>query len=641
MIGFFRRFLTSWFALGLLAVVLIAFVLTGVGRDPFGGAGPAGTLAKVGGGTISDVEFNKTWQRFVAKLREDNPKATPEQAARAGAVDQLLDQAISGRAIERFAADQGIAAGDKLLDAEIASTPEFQLAGRFDQGRYEAVLEQNRLSDREVRDELRGNLLRRQMLAPVGAGAATPVGQALPYARLILEARQGLIGVVPAAALKNVPQPSQADLVAFYTAHKVAFTIPERRSFRYAMIDPAALGAANPPGEADIAVYYRDHATQYAATDKRRLAQAVLPDQATAQRLVDAAKTGDFDAAAVSVAKLTRADIEIGSRTQAEFATATSADVARAAFALPEGGVSAPIKSAFGWHVVHVEGIEHGVGTPLDKARPEIVAALVKQRGAAKATDIVDQLQAASAKNGVNFADVARRFGLTVTQSPPLTATGAGPTATSPDPATKALVAAAFQSDPGEHPSVEDLGQGRAALFQLAEVLPPALPPLAQIQPAVAAAWDAEARARAVRGVADVIAAEVRPGTPLAAALLKRGLPPPQPISVRRLDLLRPGARVPPPVITLFTLPLHGVIAQSAGPQGAWVVQVSTIIAGDPAAAPQVVAGIRQQFAQLGANELVEQFARASQTAVGVKRNTGEIARVRARFSGQADAQAR
>lgn len=637
MIGFFRRFLTSWFALALLALVLIAFVLTGV-RDPFGGGGPAGTLARVGKIDISEADFSKLWQRAMGKLREDNPKITPEQAARSGAVDQLLDQTISSRALEVFAADQGIAAGDKMLDAEIAAVPNFQVAGRFDQRTYENVLSQQRLTDREVRDGLRGDILRRQLLAPLGAGAVTPVGQALPYARLILEARQGLIGVIPAAALKSVPQPTPADLSAFYTAHKAAFTIPERRSFRYALIDPQVLGAATPPSEAEIAAYYQAHANQYAATEKRRLAQAVVPDQATADRLATAARAGGFDAAAASVAKLTRADIEIGSRTQAEFATATSPEVARAAFALPDGGISEPIKSDFGWHVVHVEAIEHGAATLLEKARPEIIAALVKQRGAAKVTDLIDQLQSASAKNGATFADLVRRFGLAGTQSPPLTATGAAPTGETPDPALKPLIAAAFQSDPGENPSVEDLGQGRAALFQLAEVTPPTLPTLAQIQPAVAAAWDQVARARAVQGIAAAIAAEVKAGTPMAAALAKRGLPAPQPVNVRRIDLLRPGARVPPPILTLFSLPQGGVAPQSAGAQGAWVVQTLAITTGDPATAPQVVMGIRQQFAQLGANELVEQFARASQQAVGVRRNADTIARVRARLSGQADA---
>ena len=69
MISFFRRFLTSWAALALLALVLIAFVVTGV-HDPFGGGSAAGSLAKVGGGAITETEFQRLWQRAMVKIRQ-------------------------------------------------------------------------------------------------------------------------------------------------------------------------------------------------------------------------------------------------------------------------------------------------------------------------------------------------------------------------------------------------------------------------------------------------------------------------------------------------------------------------------------------------------------------------------------------
>lgn len=639
MIGLFRRFLTSWAALALLALVLIAFVLTGV-NDPFGGGGAGGSLAKVGGTSITETDFTKLWQRAMAKLRQDDPKVTPEQAARQGAVDQILDSLIAGRALEQFATSQGIAAGDRMLDSEIASAPSFQIAGHFDQRTYENVLTQQRLTDRDVRDGLRGDILRRQLLAPVGTGATTPQGAALPYARLILEARQGLIGVIPAAAIKDLAQPTQADLVAFYTRHKAAFIIPERRVFRYAILDPAVLGAATPPTQAQIATYYQAHAAQYGATQKRRLSQVIIQDEATARRFATAAKgTGSFAAAAASIAKASAADTAVGLKTQAEYAAIASPEVARAAFALPSGGVSDPVKSDFGWHVVYVEAIETSAATLIETARPEIVAALVKERGAARLAEVSDQLSTAAGKGGATFADLAKRFSLTAVQTPPLAATGVGPTGYTFDPALKPLLTAAFQAEPADNPSVEDLGQGRAALFQVAEIVPPSLPVLSQVQPVVVAAWQAEDRAHRVRALADTIAVEVRGGMPLAAALQRRGLPAPQPVSIRRLDLLRPGARIPPPIATLFSLPQGAVAPLAAGTAGSYIVQVVRIIPGDAATAPQIVTGVRQQFAQLGAEELVEQFARAAQQDVGVRRNAAAIARVRAQLAGGAPAQ--
>ena len=625
MISFFRRFLTSWAALALLALVLIAFVVTGV-HDPFGGGSAAGSLAKVGGGAITETEFQRLWQRAMVKIRQDNPKITPEQAARAGAVDQLLDQTIGSRALETFARRQKIAAPDRMLDAEIAAAPAFQIGGHFDQRTYEGVLAQQRLTDREVRDGLRGDILRRQLLAPIAAGANVASGAAMPYASLILEARQGLIGVIPAAAIKDVASPTQADLAAFYNAHRSAFSLPERRSFRFAVLDPVALGVATPPTEAEIASYYTAHAAQFGATERRDIEQAIVPDEATARRLAAAARAGSFAAAAQSVAQLGAADIAVGLKTQGEFAGASAPAVAAAAFALPQGGVSDPVKSDFGWHVLHVVRIERGAATPLAAARPAIVAALEKDRGAARLDDVSNKLQAAIGK-GVNFADLVKQFGLSARTSPALAANAPV------DPALKPLLAAAFQSEPADPPSIEDLGQGRAALFQTAEVAAPVLPKLADIAPQVTQAWTIDARGRRARSLAEEVAAEVRAGTPLAAALARRGLPAPQPVSLRRIDLIRPNQRIPPPITALFGSPEGRTIVE-AEPQGAFVIQNLKVTPGDPASAPQVVAGLRQQFARLAADELLDQFVRAAGQEVGVRRNAAAIAATRARLSG-------
>ncbi|MBV8972300.1 MAG: SurA N-terminal domain-containing protein, partial [Sphingomonadaceae bacterium] len=54
MISFFRRYLTSWFALGLFGLVLLAFALSGVGNTSFSGLTGGGGVARVGGVEISE-----------------------------------------------------------------------------------------------------------------------------------------------------------------------------------------------------------------------------------------------------------------------------------------------------------------------------------------------------------------------------------------------------------------------------------------------------------------------------------------------------------------------------------------------------------------------------------------------------------
>ena len=71
MITFFRRFLTSWFALALLGLVVIAFAVTGVG-NPFAGPGGAasGTVATVGGKDIAENRLLGEFDRVLRRARQ-------------------------------------------------------------------------------------------------------------------------------------------------------------------------------------------------------------------------------------------------------------------------------------------------------------------------------------------------------------------------------------------------------------------------------------------------------------------------------------------------------------------------------------------------------------------------------------------
>lgn len=638
MITFLRKALSSWIVLALLGLVLVAFIVTGV-QDPFGGGSRSGALATVGGARVTEAEFAQAWQRAIERLRQSDATITPERAAREGAVEQLVDQMLGARGLEAFAQSQGIVAGTRAVDAEIAAVPAFQFGGRFSQQAYEQALASQRLTDREVREGLRGEILRRQLLAPVALETPAARGLAEPYARLLLEQREGLIGVVPTAAMQGAPAPSPEQLTRFYASQRARFTIPERRVFRYAVIDPARLAARVTVGDAEANRFYAANAERFGGIARRRLAQAVVPDQAVARRLVAAARGGQpFAAAAQAVAGLAPGDLALGEQTRAEFAGATNAAVAAAAFTAPVGAVTDPVRSDFGWHVVAVESASGGAARPLAEVRAEIDTALRAEKAATLAADIAERAQDALG-DGASFADVARRLGLAPVTSPAVTSTGAIGGGRRLDEALTPLVTAAFQSDAGDDASIEDIANGRSALFELTEVLPAALPPLASVRDAIAQAWTRTEQLRRARALAETIAAEARAGTPLATALASRGLPPPQPVGGRRVDLARAqGGQVPPPVVALFALSERAVRTLAAdNGAGYFVIQAVRVTPGDVSGSASLVAEARTQFGRYNAEELAQQFARAAQAEVGTRRNEPLIARTRDRLAGVAE----
>src|SRR3546814_313737 len=401
---------------------------------------------------------------------------------------QILSQSIVAEAISQWAEKHGFGVSRRQVDAEIASIPAFQIGGRFDQASYEAALAQQNLSDRELRKGLTGDLLRRQVLMPVSLAASVPDGLVKPYAELLLEERTGSIGIIPSEAFAEKTPPSDADVQAFYAKNSRRYMVPERRVVRYAPITYDALGAAVAPTGAEIQRFYTANKAVYGPSETRRLSQIILPDEAAAADVAERARKGENFAKIAADKGFTAADIAIGEQTKDALASATTPEVAAAAFAAPANGTTDPVRSDFGWHVLHVENIAATPGQSLEQARPEIVEKLTAQKREDAMAELIARVEDGFA-NGDSMAEVLKANNLSETVTPPLTTGGQAPDHADFQlpPALQPVVKAAFTLAPDDDPVVEDLGQHNYAIVAVGEVVEAAPRPLDQIREQVAA----------------------------------------------------------------------------------------------------------------------------------------------------------
>ena len=156
MISFFRRALSSWVLLGLLGLIMIAFIVTGVGTpsglDNLSGGGS--NVAKVGSSSITSTDAASRVQAQLDGARQQNPGLDIGSFVRSGGVDQVVDQMINGRAFEQFGLKYGMTVSNRLVDGEIASIPAFRgPAGSFDRNTFLGVLAQRKLTERVVRED--------------------------------------------------------------------------------------------------------------------------------------------------------------------------------------------------------------------------------------------------------------------------------------------------------------------------------------------------------------------------------------------------------------------------------------------------------------------------------------------------------
>lgn len=637
MISFFRRAMSSWIVLGLLGLVLIAFIVTGVG-DPFGGmgGGAGGKLATVGKTAIGQDQIRQQLDRAVRNARQQDPGLDTASYVKAGGFDQILSQSIIAEAIKQWADKHGFDASRRQVDGEIASIPAFQIGGRFDQKSYESALAQQKLSDRELREGLKGDIIRKQVLLPVAAGAAVSEGIVKPYAELLLEERTGSVGIVPSRLLADTAPPSAADVRAFYAKNANRYLVPERRVMRYALIGPEQVAAAATPTEAEIKKFFDSNQATYGPSEKRTLSQVVLPDEAAAKALAARAKKGEAFAALAAQAGYAAADIALGEQGQAQFASSTSPRVAAAAFAAPAGGTTDAIQSDYGWHVVHVDKVANTPGRPLQAVQAEITEKLTAQKREEAMADLVGKIEDGLG-NGQSLSDVVKAHGLTEATTPALTAGGLDPdnAAYKAPPELAAVLKAGYTLSPDDDPVVEEAGKDRYAIVAVSNLVQAAPRPLAQIGEQVTADLVRARASEKAKALANQILAKVKAGTPLAKALADAKMPPPQTATNRRIDLASRGDQVPPPLALMFTMQPGGArILTAPNDQGWFIVKVDEVRKGDVATAPAIMESTRAQFNQFAGDEYVAQFARAVAAEIGMKRNEKAITRLKRELAG-------
>ncbi|HEX8526650.1 SurA N-terminal domain-containing protein [Allosphingosinicella sp.] len=654
MLRTFRRKLTSWLMLGFLGLAVLAIVVTGFGTGGIGGLPAGGTagvvLAEVEGQEIKSDQLETLLRRQLDEARRQNPNATMAMLLAQGAYDRMLYSLISARSLWAFGRQQGLTVSDRMIDSVIANYQQFKdFSGQFDEGLFRRSLQAAGISEQQLRQEIALDLMQQQLQVPVALNARLPDSVVAQYAAAMLERRLGSIVIVPTEIMKAGVAPSDAQIAAHYQRNRQRFTVPERRVLRYALLGREQLGDSVRATDAEIAAFYQRNSARFAGTENRVLQQVVVQDEAIARRIVAQVQGGSSFAAAAQQAEFSASDIALGAKTRQQYAELSSNEVANAVFGAAQGATVGPLRSPLGWHVVRVEGITRTAGKTIEAARAEIAPEIERGKLQQALTALVTRIDE-RVGNEEDFEQIVRAERLTVTETPPVTSTGAAPGVQWQAGAElPQLLGAAFAIDPDDpQPMVETLAPNqRYAFVSVARTIPAAVPPLAQIREAVLADLIRETALQRAKALAERIAARINGGVPVQQAVAEAGvaLPPLEVADDARINVARAGRQAPVHLATLFRL-RQGRAAAVPRPAGSgWSVVIhvrrtpgqANCPAGQENApsAPEGCLAIRTARSELNdaaGSEYADQFARAAQRGLDVTRSEDAVAETRRRL---------
>lgn len=644
MIQIIRRLFDSKFGVALALVLLGLIALAFAGGDiansgGFGAFARGSNVATVGKEKISSDDMEKQVTVWVDRFRRRDPQFSLREFLAKDGLNLLLSFLIDSKATRQWGEQHGIYVSDRLIDHELAkANPQIQGPdGTIDKDLYANFLREQGLSDSQVRAETAEQIMARMLLDQVQLGIAVPKSVSRHYAGLLTEQRKGAIVTLPLAAFAPAAPPSNAEVQAYYNAHKADYALPERRTIRWVSYSDSVIGTLPPPSDAEIAARYNLNKAQYAPTDKRKLTQVILPSEAAAKAVIAEAGTGKKLEAVVAAKGLSAAPL--GSLTKAALAAQTSPQAADAVFAAEAGKLAGPFKTPLGWAVIRVDARESTPGKTLEQAKPELVKTLSEEKRRAALIEYSQRIES-ELDGGAALGDVAKGLGLQVSETPLLTADGSvfGQPSLKVAPQLAKIVPTAFQIEGPGNAQLAEADPGKTfVIFDVGQLLPAAPPPLDQIRPQVtedARLAKGEAGAKAA---ADKLKAQLEKGVPLNVAMASLGvaLPPVDNVDMNRQEVEKQGASTPMPVRLLFAMPKGKVKLMRAPRNRGWyLVTVSEVTPGKlPADDSKEMKDLGDTLHKAKTEEYSAELRGAFRSEVGSSRDDDNIGKLRGQLS--------
>ncbi len=341
----------------LFGLLIISFGFWGIftRSDYYQGHSPDTVIATVGDDSIRADDLQRLLQPTLERLRAQLGGAIDQQQIKQlGVVDTLLAQLIDRDLLDQEAARLRLEVSDDVIRSAIYDNPAFRgQDGRFDRALFNQVLMMNRVTEDQLIARLHRDLPRADLLQAITAGITVPRPVVEALYRHRGEKRLADIVVFPVAGLKDVGQPSEADLSKFYETHSDLFRAPEFRAFAVASLAPADVGKPEDIQDSKGRDEYQ----------QAKEAEAAL------------AAGKDWKAVATTIAKQDPETIDLGLLKRTEMPQI----IADVAFELPLEKPSEPIKTPLGWHILRVVKIEPAATQTFEQAKPQIEAEMAQQ----------------------------------------------------------------------------------------------------------------------------------------------------------------------------------------------------------------------------------------------------------------------
>lgn len=617
MLAGLRNAAKSKWAAPIIIFLALSFAVWGV-NDMFRG-GPKDAVAVVGPEKISASEYREEFDRRVQTIsRQNDGGFTAEDAKNAGLDRQILGQMITMATLDAQTGEFDLGASDQALLKEIHGIEAFRdpVIGDFSRDQYRASLAGLRMTERQFEQQIRGDIVRQQLIGAIRAGESAPQSFSDRRQAFAGETRRADVLALAPSLAGDIGEPTDSGLQDIIDSNEAAFTVPERRAITVAWLDPASFEQTVDVSEEDLNDLYeyrKDSLSepasrsyvqiQYGGEEQASAAAARLNQGETAQAVAD-----DTGAELIEDADAAKIDVVDGT-------------IADALFAMSPDDSAKVVEGRFGWSVIDVIAATDANTPSLDDVRGELRSELAKDRATENMYDAIGVLED-SRGAGAPLESAAAEAGIPAMSYLPLSQRGRGPHAENYAriAAAPQILQLAFQMQEGETSALEDIDNQGFALIRVDRVEPSEVLPLEDAREPAEQVWRATKLQEKLKEIADSAVERVKGGEKLSAIAADIGAGASvESVSVKRSETA--GNAGPRLIGALFEAAPGDVVTESAAQGGEAVAVLREISVDQTAPAPAA-----EEMASEVSDDLLIQYQAALQRMYDVKTYPDQIA---------------
>ncbi|MEQ8393465.1 MAG: SurA N-terminal domain-containing protein [Thalassospira sp.] len=506
MLAGIRTFSKSIFAKIIFGVIALSFVIWGLNASMLN-LGTSREVAEIGSQKLTPVELDRAFQRSVQNMRNVfGPNFNQQQAVQMGLLNNTVQSLVSQKVLREDAKNMGIGISDDKVRDTIFASDNFKdsTTGQFSRDRFLQSLYQAGYTEQEFIEGVRGDMMSQQIVGSLTGTASVPDLMAKQIVAYRNEQRSGSFFTLNDAEFENIALADDATLRKYHEDNAPQFTAPESRDVTLATLSAADLINTVTVTEEEIAESYKQREAEFQTPEKRSVEQILFAPGAE-QSAHEAYKKLQEGADFMAVSKEAGMDesmVKLGEFTANDILP----DLSEATFALPEGGVSEPVETALGWHILRVPSITEGSTQTLEEVRDVIVDGL-KQF---KAEDAIYDLAANFDEElgaGTPIEEAARDVGAKTYKLSGIVR-GEGLAGETVDGADE-INAKIFELENGEESFLEETATGTRFVVRVENVTPSALRPFEDVREDVIALWTADERQKQMLAKAEELAGNI------------------------------------------------------------------------------------------------------------------------------------